>query len=55
MLWKNYVQKKRMKGMMIWELLIPILFVVYIQLVFTKNPCLDPDYNCSRSEEEYQA
>jgi hypothetical protein len=40
MLWKYYLQKKRTKCMLIWELLTPI--------IFSPDPCKKPEAKCTQ-------
>ena len=49
MLVKNYLLKKRMKCQLIWEVLFPIIIVIYMKVVL-KNPCNDADAQCTQDE-----
>lgn len=43
---KNWIAKRRMRGLAIWELLIPIIFVIYLFLVFKPTYCQENPGNC---------
>jgi len=51
MLRKNFLLKKRMKGQLIWELLLPLIIVAYMKLVLN-NPCNSKNSTCSPEEKQ---
>lgn len=49
MMWKNFQLKRRMKGQLLWEVLLPIVFVFYVKYVL-RNPCTGRDPPCNDDE-----
>ena len=55
MVWKNYLLKKRTKGQLIFEFLVPILIVIYIKLVLPSECQSENGQECSEEQAELQA
>jgi len=49
MLVKHYLQKKRMKKTLVWEVLLPVIMVAYLRYVL-RDTCDDAGSNCSQDE-----
>ena len=51
MVHKNFILKRRMKGQLMWEILLPVIIVIYIHFIL-KNSCEDPDSTCTPEEKK---